>query len=149
MTGGAIAGTKSYLKTTTVLDETTWKFKAGLANMNHARDAHGMIAWKERYIIVVGSWHVDLSTRTCEMYDIKRNQWHQLPMLNEGTCAPGLIIVKDRYLYKLGGTTDIGKVEMLDLHKVSVRSDKKPKCNFDNFRCFSDYTSDSDVCMYE
>lgn len=41
-----------------------------------------------------------------------------LPDLNEGTCAPGLIIVADRYLYKLGGTTDIGKVEMLDLDKV-------------------------------
>jgi hypothetical protein len=41
-----------------------------------------------------------------------------LPDLNEGTCAPGLIIVADRYLYKLGGTTDIGKVEMLDLEMV-------------------------------
>lgn len=70
MTGGAIAGTKTYLKTTTVLDEDTWRFVGGLANMNHARDAHGMISWKERYLIVVGSWHVETSTRTCEIYDI-------------------------------------------------------------------------------
>jgi hypothetical protein len=38
-----------------------------------------------------------------------------LPNLNDGTCAPGLLVMKDRYLYKLGGTSDIGKVEMLDL----------------------------------
>ena len=115
MTGGAIAGSKTYLKTTTVLDEGTWRFIGGLANMHHDRDAHGMISWRERYLIVVGSWHVEKSTRTCEIYDIKRNEWYLLPDLNEGTCAPGLIIVGDRYLYKLGGTTDIGKVEMLDL----------------------------------
>ena len=118
MTGGAIAGTKSYLKTTTVLNEDNWKFEGGLANMNHARDAHGMIRWKESYLIVVGSWHVDTSTRSCEIYDIQANKWFELPSLNEGTCAPGLIIVEDRYLYKLGGTTDIGKVEMLDLSKI-------------------------------
>lgn len=127
MTGGAIAGTRSYLRTTTVLDEDTWQFRAGLADMHHARDAHGMISWKNRYIIVVGSWHVDASTRTCEIYDIKHNQWHLLPDLNEGTCAPGLIIVGDRYLYKLGGTTDISKVEMLDLHKIDLRQDRNPK----------------------
>ena len=30
----------------------------------------------------------------------------------------------DRYLYKLGGTTDIGKVEMLDLEKVTLGGTK-------------------------
>ena len=118
MTGGAIAGSKTYLKTTTYIDERNWKFMGGLANMNHARDAHGMISWKDRYLIVVGSWHVESSTRTCEIYDIVKNKWYLLPALNEGTCAPGLIIVENRYLYKLGGTTDIGKVEMLDLTKI-------------------------------
>ena len=43
-----------------------------------------------------------------------------MPSLNEGTCAPGLVIVGGRYLYKLGGTTDIGKVEMLDLEKLNL-----------------------------
>jgi hypothetical protein len=33
----------------------------GLADMNHARDAHEMISWKERYLIVVGSWHVEIA----------------------------------------------------------------------------------------
>ena len=34
--------------------------------------------------------------------------------MNDGTCAPGLCVLNDK-LYKLGGTSDIGKVEMLDL----------------------------------
>ena len=124
MTGGAVANQSLYLKTLTVLDETTWKFKSGLANMKHARDAHGMVTWRDRYIIVVGSWHVDKSTTTCELYDTKTNIWIELPQLNEGTCAPGLVIVKDRYLYKLGGTTDIQKIEMLDLEKIQIERPK-------------------------
>ena len=83
--------------------------------MNHARDAHGMISWKDRYLIVVGSWHGTDSARTCEIYDVTTDKWSMLPNLNDGTCAPGLLVMKDRYLYKLGGTSDIGKVEMLDL----------------------------------
>ena len=119
MTGGAIAGTKTYLRTTCYLDEARWQLRP-LRNMRHARDAHGMIAWKERFLIVVGSWHVESSTRTCEIYDIANNYWHPMPSLNEGTCAPGLVIVGGHYLYKLGGTTDISKVEMIDLDKLGL-----------------------------
>jgi len=35
-------------------------------------------------------------------------------MLNDGTCAPGLCVMNDK-LYKLGGTSDIGKIEVLNL----------------------------------
>lgn len=83
--------------------------------MHHARDAHGIIAWKNNFMIVVGSWHVEASTKTVEIYDIQQNEWKQLPELNYATCAPGLIIVHDRYLYKVGGTTNIRKIERLDL----------------------------------
>jgi len=82
ITGGAIAGAKTYLKTTAYLDEDTWKFMGGLANMNHARDAHGITTWRDRYIIVAGSWHVESSLRTCEIYDIEKNVWHELPEFN-------------------------------------------------------------------
>ena len=121
MCGGAIAGTKTYLKTMTMLDEFKWQFVSGLANMNHARDAHGITTWKNRYIIVVGSWHVESSRKTCEIYDTFRNTWTELPTLNDETCAPGLVIVKNRYLYKLGGATDVGKVEVLDLSLINFR----------------------------
>lgn len=87
-----------------------------MADMNYERDAHGITSWLNRYIIVVGSWHGTDSSRTCEFYDVVTNCWNMLPPLNDGTCAPGLIVVKDRYLYKLGGTSDISKVEVLDLN---------------------------------
>ena len=83
--------------------------------MLYERDAHGICTWRDRYIICVGSWHGP-GARTCEMYDVEKNEWTVLPQLNEGTCAPGLCVFND-VLYKLGGTSDIGKVEMLDLNR--------------------------------
>jgi len=89
---------------------------------------------------VVGSWHVETSTKTCEMYNILTNKWEDLPELNYATCAPGLIVIKDRYLYKLGGTTNIRKIEVLDLNlpeqwitiNTSNQMGKKASIN----RCF-------------
>ena len=54
------------------------------------------------------------------MYDTQTDKWLTLPELNYSTCAPGMIIVKDRYLYKLGGTTNIRKLEFLDLTQVQA-----------------------------
>lgn len=123
MTGGAVAGTKNYLKCAWMLDETCWTFKP-LPNMHHSRDAHGIISWKDRFIIVVGSWHVESSEKTCEIFDIRTNQWHLMPPLNESTCAPGLVIIGNRYLYKLGGNTDVSKVEMIDLETLNLPEKK-------------------------
>lgn len=105
--------------------------------MAYQRDAHGVAQWKKLFLIVVGSWHVDPSTKTCEIYDIAKNTWSALPELNYPTCAPGLIIVKNRYLYKLGGTTNIRKIEFLDLQEptqwitinTSNQMGKKPSIN--------------------
>ena len=114
ITGGSIANSKTYLKSTYKVDEGTWQI-VPLQDMAYARDAHGIISWRNQYIIVVGSWHVEQSTKTCEMYDTLTNKWMTLPELNYSTCAPGMIVVKDRYLYKLGGTTNIRKLEFIDL----------------------------------
>ena len=51
------------------------------------------------------------------MYDVQTNKWSQLPSLNDETCAPGLVIIGNRYLYKIGGNNDISQVNMLDLEK--------------------------------
>ena len=114
--GGTIANSHQYLKTTRMLNEETMNFEK-LADMHFERDAHGLIAWRNRYIIAVGSWHGDQSAKTCEMYDVQTNKWTLLPNLQESTCAPGLSIVGDRYLYKVGGNSDISIVSMLDLQK--------------------------------
>lgn len=125
ITGGSIANTKTYLKSVYKIDEGTWKL-APLADMAYARDAHGVISWRNQFIIVVGSWHVEQSTKTCEMYDALSNRWVTLPELNYSTCAPGMIIVKDRFLYKLGGTTNIRKLEFLDLVAASSPTGDEP-----------------------
>ena len=65
MTGGAIANTKSYLKSTWVLNEKNLCYEPR-ADMNHERDAHGITKHQNRYIICVGSWHGAQSTKTCE-----------------------------------------------------------------------------------
>jgi hypothetical protein len=57
------------LKSTYRLNETTWNFDP-IADMLFPRDAHGVIAWKESFIIVVGSWHVEGSTKKVEILDI-------------------------------------------------------------------------------
>lgn len=126
ITGGSIANTKTYLKSVYKVDEGSWKLEP-LADMQYARDAHGIISWRNQYIIVVGSWHVEQSTKTCEMYDCLTNKWLALPELNYSTCAPGMIIVKDRYLYKLGGTTNIRKLEFLDLQAVLLQNEVQKK----------------------
>lgn len=67
--------------------------------MHYQRDAHGIIEWKRQYIVVIGSWHVDQNTKTCEIFDIAQNSWKVLPELNYATCAPGLIIIKGKIYY--------------------------------------------------
>lgn len=111
-TGGALANSKTYLRRCQVLNEKKMVME-DIAEMKYERDAHGICSWRQRYIICVGSWH-GTGARTCEIYDIQRNIWEPLPSLNDGTCAPGLCVLGNN-LYKLGGTSDIGKVEMLDL----------------------------------
>jgi hypothetical protein len=71
LTGGSIANTKTYVNFNYVLEEgkKDLTFKK-LDNMFHARDAHGVIGWKDAFMIVVGSWHVENSTKTVEKYDI-------------------------------------------------------------------------------
>lgn len=97
ITGGSLANTKTYLNTAYVLNENTWMLDS-LAPMQYQRDAHGIIEWKRQFMIVIGSWHVEANSKTCEMYDIKKNEWTTLPELNFQTCAPGLIIFKGKFL---------------------------------------------------
>lgn len=145
MTGGTVAATSIYLRTVTVLDEVNWIFKKGLANMNHSRDAHGLTSWRDRHLIVVGSWHHKDSSRTCEIYDIKRNKWFDLPLLHDATSAPGLVIIKDRYLYKIGGQTDIDVIEVLDLHKISMSKGNRKRPFSEVMSCTSGSSLGSSV----
>ena len=107
-----MANQKKHLKECFVLNEHTWSLEP-IASMLYERDAHGVCSWRERFVICVGSWHGN-GSRTSEMYDCETDSWHLLPRLNEASCAPGLCTIGDK-LYKLGGQSDISKVEVLDL----------------------------------
>lgn len=74
ITGGSLANSKTYLNTTYRINENYWRLE-GMANMHHKRDAHGIISWRNQHIIVVGSWHIEGSTKTCEIYNINTNKW--------------------------------------------------------------------------
>jgi len=116
LTGGAKSNTRVYLKHTLVLSELLMKFEP-LANMHFERDAHGISSWQDEYIIVVGSWHVEESRKKCEIYSISNNEWQMLPDLNNDTCAPGIVLIQNRFIYKIGGNVNIRKIEYLDLHQ--------------------------------
>lgn len=107
--------------------------------MNLARDGHGLISWHNRYLIVVGTWHHSENSKTAEIYDIRKNKWWRLPDLNEETSAPGLIVMQDRFLYKIGGQTDIDLIERLDLQKAILNFHCSKK------RAFSDIISNQSM----
>jgi hypothetical protein len=60
-----------------------------------------VIEWKKKYMIAIGSWHMEQNTKTCEMLDIDKNQWTVLPELNFPTCAPGLIVIEGKFISNL------------------------------------------------
>lgn len=45
ITGGSIANSKTYLGSTYRVNENSWKLEQ-LQDMNHKRDAHGIISWR-------------------------------------------------------------------------------------------------------
>jgi hypothetical protein len=98
------------------VDEADWSIQ-NLPDMLYERDAHGVVAWEDKYIIVVGAWHSVASLRKCEIFDIEQNHWRQLPDLNANTCAPGLIVMQRRYVYMIGGGANVLHIEKLDLCK--------------------------------
>ncbi|TNV78630.1 hypothetical protein FGO68_gene5513 [Halteria grandinella] len=116
ITGGFNPNIKNYLRSLYRIDESKWEM-IPLEDMTFERDAHGITSWKDRYIIVSGSWHVDNSAATSEMYDIPNNYWITLPENNLIFPTPSMIVIKDRYLYKFGGTESVIEFEMIDLEQ--------------------------------
>ena len=80
-----------------------------------------MISWKDAFIIVVGSWDMHFNRNSAELYNIAQDSWSLLPKLNYETWSPGLIIIEDRYLYKVGGSTNVRIIERLDLLKINQK----------------------------
>jgi hypothetical protein len=107
---------------------------------NVPRTDCGLVAWKRDYLIIVGGKSIE--TRQCvdsvELYDFASStmidngggggssstKWRNLPPLNVARRHCAVCIVQDRYLYVLGGNSnvngsfvDLDSVERLDLDR--------------------------------
>ncbi|TNV78595.1 hypothetical protein FGO68_gene3714 [Halteria grandinella] len=96
------------------LNEKNWSLEQ-LKDMSFGRVGHGMISWRDRYIIVVGSQFNDESSRTCEMYDIFKGEWIMLPTMNNTSVSKRNLITNGRFLYKFTFSYQVGWLEIFDL----------------------------------
>ena len=93
------------------------------APLIYSRSSHGCVVnVHKNEIYVAGGYHNGVLTRTCEAYNVKTNQWRNLPQMNEEKCSSTLCVLNGRYLYCFGGLTKqenaaylLSSIEMLDL----------------------------------
>ena len=72
-------------------------------------------------IYVLGGYSNGVATRSCEAYNIEKNEWRQLPPLSEEKCAMSVSVMGGRYLYCIGGFTkpqDAGSATLLTTIEV-------------------------------
>jgi hypothetical protein len=85
-----------------------------LPNMNHGRASHSMIQCQD-YLITIGG----INTKTCEIFDLKKNQWEELPDLPSTLVNPAVALVNN-FLYVFSGS---GSLNSLDrIYKLSMNN---------------------------
>jgi len=85
-----------------------------LPNMNHGRASHSMIQYQD-YLIIIGG----INTKTCEIFDFKKNQWDELPDLPSTLANPAVAFVNN-FLYVFCGS---GNLNSLDgIYKLSMNN---------------------------
>ena len=83
-------------------------------NMHFPRCYHAMgyinkmdINKTEDLIVATGSKYPESSSRTCEYYDVWKNEWKQLPELNQARHYHSVSIIQDEntstWVYVIGG----------------------------------------------
>ncbi len=73
--------------------------------MQMQRYCYGYCTFGEgRYIAVAGGALDNFSqTDACEFYDTQKDKWAILPRLSKGRYSSAIVLVKDKYLYTIGG----------------------------------------------
>jgi len=83
-------------------------------SMNHARDCHALACVNQIFFIVVGG----TSTDTCEQYSVLKDEWIDLPKLNQIRANATLFVYNKYLVYCFGGSgyNDVllDTVEVLD-----------------------------------
>lgn len=97
-----------------------------LSCMNDPRASFGCLytpSPNKDEIVVTGGYINGKLTNHCERYNVQRDQWTQLPELNEAKASSSLCLLNNRYLYCFGGLSRTATggafltntIEMLDL----------------------------------
>ena len=88
-------------------------------DMLNARAQMG-ITCTNKDIFVVGGYNSKESLKDCEMYDIKKDIWRKLPVLNMGRHAASACLFRSRKLYVFGGiwgVDTVGNIEHIDIRE--------------------------------
>jgi hypothetical protein len=87
-----------------------------LASMNEGRASHSMIKYQD-YLMAIGG----VNTKTCEIFDIKKNKWGNLPDLPNILANPALAIVNNcLYVFSGSGSlTTFDGIFKLSLNNLS------------------------------
>lgn len=79
----------------------------------------------KNHIIVAGGYEHATLIKKCEYYDIARDQWHQMPSMNEEKCSPSLCVLDGKFLYCFGGLAKhqsgaylLSTIELLNLDMI-------------------------------
>ena len=82
---------------------------------------HSAMPISSKAFIVAGGYHKRKKfSNTCEQYSISTEIWEPLPSLNINRERPGIVLMKNRYLYIIGGNIEGTAIELLDLCKKEI-----------------------------
>lgn len=126
-----IGGSNDQKSTETVATTTSYRIApngkivmAEVAPMLQSRSSFGCtVNVHTNEVYVAGGYTNGVTTRKCEAYSVEKNQWRELPPLNEEKCATSLCVMGGRFLYCFGGFSKadssgaflLSTIEMLDL----------------------------------
>ena len=86
------------------------------APMKHAKYGHATESISLDKFISIGGYTGRVVMADCEEYDVNANIWKSFPPLNKARSYIGTALLKDRYLYAIGGYRNNNNIEMIDLN---------------------------------
>jgi hypothetical protein len=89
--------------------------------MINPREGHCLAAIGSSYIYAIGSRLYNTS-KTCEVFNIQRNQWREQPDLNRNRYLSTAVTIADRYIYVLGGY----EPSVTDIERLDTESGDQP-----------------------
>eukprot|EP00826_Nyctotherus_ovalis_P032549 TRINITY_DN2622_c0_g1_i1.p1 TRINITY_DN2622_c0_g1~~TRINITY_DN2622_c0_g1_i1.p1 ORF type:complete len:360 (-),score=19.01 TRINITY_DN2622_c0_g1_i1:125-1204(-) len=83
--------------------------------MHYAKCEHTTQTILPNVFVAIGGCDGNDFVTHCEEYSISKNEWTLIPSLNEKRCNAATFLLKNRYLYAIGGYSSENTIEMLDI----------------------------------